>query len=352
MGDILLSRKGKLQIENGGLRVSSNKQILLSQYLQAALLYAVRIQDLNLNREIDLQMEDTRAALELQLQYQIVNSIMSTPFNIDFIPTAFRITLSGDRLETARVRIEYGSDGISIDQDISMKGALIDLNEEELPPYEPKYTLQMIQEEIILDKESDIISVALGADGLAIVSYADKEIEEIEITVDTSTIPEESRHLITINDAADPILVESFESDTDVVTLGYMSNWDANALSEIFFRDLIQNNDPNIYPINITDLSNNIYGIRFIESVNDYLIQFRDIHPVCNIKYTIIDSIAEGIDVVNTDTYQRSEISMVPFPTDSRRGLRFIKLNKILDPGIYNVFYIAQITKDSSMEII
>ena len=341
-----------MQIENGELRVSSNKQVLLSQYLQAALLYSIRVNELNLNREIELQIEESRAELELLLQYQIIDNIMGTPFSMDFDPGAFKITLVGDTLATARVELEYGTQGESISEQINITGGVINVDESQESPYEIEYTLKMIVEEVLLDEDTNLVSVALNPDGFAIMASTEVEPIVDEITVDTSTIPSEERHLITINADPDLITVESSNINGDDIELGYMSNLDDNAISEIFFRDLIQNNDPNMFPINIEDLANNVYAIQFIEEANDYLIQFSSLHPVANIKYTIIDSVAEGIDVINNDIYQRSGESTSPFPTDALRGHRYIQFNHDIPSGIYNVYYMARLTNDASMETI
>ena len=214
--------------------------------------------------------------------------------------------------------------------------------------YEPDYTVRLIEEDIIVEKASEYLSVGTYPDGLAILSETGTSEIVTEITKDLSDIPQDERH--TVNIAVDaPGSLNLIDEEGETVSIGRSDVRtgpefsDPDLVDEIFLRDIITDLGTDEYVIRIEDLSDVVSDIRYITEADDYILFLKTYDPVITLRYTKIKGIATGVSTSVLDTESAGSTTDVPYPADALRGPRLIQFDTVVEPGVYTLFYNARI---------
>lgn len=355
--DLLIAKRGSLIRQGGELSTSVDRKILLSQYMRAAILDSVKLEDIPINRELEIRDRSQFSIRQQEIQSYVIDTVMASPYGSDFVRSNFNVIVSNTSPDGLTLQIQYKDpvDDNLVTEDFSLKGGLIDLPLNPNPGYEPTFKTQICHEDLIIEEPTDVLSTASLVDGFCAVCVEGTVPRDVIVTTDVSKIPDSERKRLEVTQVVqgvDDNGVAFRDSVTSIVGAA-----DPNLSSDpltpaIFLRSLLTELTAQDVVVAVTDLKGNVPTIEYNAQAEDFLLYYDSSDPVVNVRCSIVRAVAKGVQSKVEDVISYAERALYPFESDWVRSPRLVFLDGAIEPGVYSLYYQAKVPVqyDASME--
>lgn len=343
--DLRVSPRGRFEIANGRFSIVTDRSELLSQYLRTAITNQLESDVFPSIRAADLDVPSALAEFKLEAQRRIIDIISRSPFGYDFNPSSIELSVEKITSDSILVRILYldGSE-ISIITDYTLAGGRLELEEELDPPYLMDGSVRYIEEEVVSNDYIEEVDVSCEPIGpLYICNKGVKPVNEV-ISIQFKAIPDLDR-IIARNVNIDGIIFDTIGSKSSRMFHISISGSEDNLFSSLSYDSILlgsflKNRGTNFKILNVTAGSGDIRLIRYIPSIEDWLIE---VSAENQDSVTVNIESIEAVDKSSTYVYQDAksvmQVDNYAFPNESVRGRKFYILEGVLSPGVYTLYY-------------
>jgi hypothetical protein len=342
--DLRVSARGRFEISNGGFSVVTDRSELLSQYLRAALTDQLRSDTFPSIRAADVSVASKLGEFKLESQRRIVDLISRSSFAYDFDLNNIQVDIERTNTDSILVRIvcNNGSDN-NVLVSYSINGGRLELDEELDSPYLLSGSVKLIEEELITNTFTQEIDVSCEPAGLLYV--CDKGVQPVteEITVEFKNIPNLDR-IIAKNVEIDGIIYPTIGAKDSIIlslsTNGESGGVSSNAFDSILISSVMKNRGTNFKITNVTAVSGDIRLIKYISSIEDWVIEVStEGQDRVIVSVESIEALEKTGRFIYQDAKAVTQVDNYSFPNEAVRGRKFYILNTILSPGVYVVYY-------------
>lgn len=329
--DILLSDRGQLVPVNGEFPVSNNNGTLKKMYLRAAILIALRDENLQLDR-IHSSTQNL-SSIELAIKNAFVNYLNSSPFASDFDTNRISISLTPPSTKgIAGIKVTYEpgeEDRIqdSLFDNFTIEGGDLLLGAPDMTfPAPAVDQLGLAIEEIAVREIAVKLLLSLPAQYPVCVLRPGERPKVIILKGSLSDIPEGQRKTFTPSGEGITSPIGQPDPTGSGIDSLVLSDFD---IEDVFLGQTV---------IQVTDVKGNIRSITYDEEAEDFVIQIDQVDPEYEIEVIYADTIAKGAGTVLIEGTSLDDIAH-PFPAAGKFGPNISLLDKPVDEGLYTVVY-------------
>lgn len=340
--DLRVSPRGRFEIASGKFSIVTDRSELLSQYLRTAITNQLESDVFPSIRASDLDVPSALAEFRLESQRRILDIISRSPFGYDFNPSNIELSIDKITSDSILVKILYldGSD-VTVVTDYTLAGGRLELEEELDPPYLMDGSVRYIEEEVVSNDYIEEVDVSCEPIGPLYVCNKGVKPTSENITIQFKAMPDLDR-IIARNVTIDGIVFDTIGSktskmfhlvngETDSQTAGYDS---------ILASSFLKNRGTNFKVLNISAGSGDIRLIRYIPSIEDWLIEVStEGQDSVAINIESIEAVDKSSSYIYQDAKSVMQVDNYAFPNESVRGRKFYILDGILSPGVYTLYY-------------
>lgn len=348
--DLKISPRGRFEIDSGRFTIVTDRSELLSQYLRAAITDQLRSDTFPTITATHLSQNSRLTDFKLEAQRRIVSLVSNSSFAYDFELTGISVDIQRVTEDSILVSISYnnGSTNTAI-VNYSVNGGRLELEEELDSPYFISGEARLIEEEVSSSEFIEEIDVSCEPAGAMYICEQGEEPGSENITIPFAAIPELER-IIAKNVEIDGEIYATLGSRKsrhigivyggDSEDVSVLENQSSGVYDSIFLGSVLKNKGTNFKVTAVERVSGNILLIKYIPSVEDWLIEVStEEQSEVVVRVTSI----EAIDICGTYFYQDSkavtQVDNYSFPNEAIRGRKFYRLSSILSPGVYSVYY-------------
>lgn len=342
--DLRISPRGRFEIDNGRFSIVTDFSELLSQYLRAAITDQLKSDTFPSITASQISENARLLDFKLEAQRRIVELVAGSPFAYDFDISGITVETQRVGQDTILISISYNNGSTnSVVVNYSINGGRLELEEELESPYRLNGDIRLIEEEISASDFVEEIDVSCEPAGSLYVCEQGAEPKFEDIVIPFAAIPEMDR-IIAKNVTID---------DQTYLTLGSRKSRFLSApsdpnepiadelfLDSIFLGSVLKNRGTNFKVTGVQQISGDIRIIRYIPSVDDWLIE---VSNEGQSEVTVRVNYIEAVDICTTYFYQDSktvtQVDNYSFPNEAIRGRKYYRLNNILSPGLYTIYY-------------
>lgn len=342
--DLRISPRGRFEIDNGRFSIVTDFSELLSQYLRAAITDQLRSDTFPSITASQISDNGKLLDFKLESQRRIVELVAGSPFAYDFDISGINVDIERVGQDSILISISYNNGSTnSVAVNYSINGGRLELEEELGFPYRLDGEIKLIEEEISASDFVEEIDVSCEPAGALYVCEEGVEPRFENITIPFAAIPEMDRIIaknINIEDENYAVLgsrKSRFLSSPDNAD---EPTSDSLFLDSIFLGSVLKNRGSNFKVTDVQQVSGDIRLIRYIPTVDDWLIEVSNegqTEVVVRVNYI------EAVDVCTTYFYQDSktvtQVDNYSFPNEAIRGRKYYRLNNVLSPGLYTIYY-------------
>jgi hypothetical protein len=342
--DLRVSPRGRFEIANGRFSIVTDRSELLSQYLRTAITNQLESDVFPSIRAADLDVPSALAEFKLEAQRRIIDIISRSPFGYDFNPSNIELSVEKITSDSILVRILYldGSD-ITVITNYTLAGGRLELEEELDPPYLMDGSVRYIEEEVVSNNYIEEVDVSCEPIGpLYVCNKGAKPITE-NITLQFKAMPDLDR-IIARNVDIEGIIFDTIGSKSSrmfhISVSGSEDNLFSPGYDSILLSSFLKNRGTNFKILNVSADSGDIRLIRYIPSIEDWLIEVStEDQDSVSVNVESIEAVDKSSTYVYQDAKSVMQVDNYAFPNESVRGRKFYILEGILSPGVYTLYY-------------
>jgi hypothetical protein len=348
--DLRISPRGRFEIDNGRFSIVTDFSELLSQYLRAAITDQLRSDTFPSITASQISENGRLLDFKLEAQRRVVELVAGSPFAYDFDISGITVETQRVGQDSVLVSISYNNGSTnSVVTNYSINGGRLELEEELGAPYRLDGEVRLIEEEISASDFIEEVDVSCEPAGSLYICEEGAEPKFEDIIVPFAAIPEMDR-IIAKNVIVDDTIYFSLGSRKsrhisipyggDIEDQSGLEDSTENAYDSIFLGSVLKNRGNSFKVTGVEQVAGDIRLIRYIPSVDDWLIEVSNENQV---QVTVRVNYIEAIDICSTYFYQDAktvtQVDNYSFPNESVRGRKYYRLNNVLSPGLYTIYY-------------
>jgi hypothetical protein len=342
--DLKLTPRGRFAISNGRFEIITSQSELLSQYLNAVLTDNIRANTFPSIRASEVRLPSKVAKFKIDVQQRIIEIIRSSPFSYDFEAQYIQVDVQRAGEDSVFVGISYSvGNGKEANTSFVFDGGRLVLPEELERPFSVFRQERIIEEEAVVIEPTDEVDVSCEPSGTMYICNEKEGIKTEKIEIDLKSFPDRER-IIKRNVELPTGFYETIGSSQSRSIAEFELDPEGNHLltksyDSFIFSTFLKNRGPNFKLIDVRVISGLVNLIRYVPKIEEWVMEVPLTQEFVTLEIDYLNTVttAELFRYSDIKTYGTSD--QYPFREEEVRGRKFYKLDTILNPGIYSVFY-------------
>lgn len=342
--DIKLTPRGRFVVSDGRFEMVTSQANLLSQYLNAVLTDNIRANTFPSIRASDVKLPSKIGKFKIDVQQRIIEIIRSSPFSYDFEAQFIQVDVERTGEDSVFVGISYNiGNGEEISTSFTFDGGRLVLQEELERPFFLLGEERLIEQEVVVVEPTDEIDVSCEPSGTMYICEEGESLKTERLEIDLKSFPDQER-IIKRNVNLSTGFYDTIGSSQSRSITEFAVDPEGNvpltkSYDSFIFSTFLKNRGPDFKLVDVRVISGVVNLVRYVPEIEDWVMEVPLTQEFVTLEIDYLNTVttAESFSYSDIKAYGTSD--QYPFREEEVRGRKFYKLDTILNPGIYSVFY-------------
>lgn len=340
--DLRLTSRGRFTVRDGRFEIVTSQSELLSQYLNAVLTDNIRASTFPSIRASDIRLPSKVGQFKIDVQQRIIEIIRSSPFAYDFEAEFIQVDVQRTGDDSVFVGISYNvGNNEEVSTSFTFDGGRLVLPEELERPFLLNSEDRLIEEEVVVVEPTSEIDVSCEPSGPMYICEEGESLQTETLELDLKSFPDQERVskrniiidgilYLTLGLSSSKSLLESADSHLAI---------EDDSIDSFIFSTFLKNRGPDFKLVDIRVVSGVANIVRYIPEIEDWVLEVPNTQEFITVQIDYLNAVTTAEDFEYSDIKAYGTSEQYPFREEEVRGRKFYKLDTILNPGIYSVFY-------------
>lgn len=342
--DLRLTSRGRFTVRDGRFEIVTSQSELLSQYLNAVLTDNIRASTFPSIRASDIRLPSKVGQFKIDVQQRVIEIIRSSPFAYDFEPEFIQVDVERTGDDSVFVGISYNvGNNEEVSTSFTFDGGRLVLPEELERPFLLSSEDRLIEEEVVVIEPTSEIDVSCEPSGPMYICEEGESLQTETLELDLKSFPDQERVIkraVTLESGFyDTIGSTTSRSITELEVSLEGNSTLTKSYDSFIFSTFLKNRGPDFKLVDVRLVSGFANIIRYIPEIEDWVLEVPNTQEFITVQIDYLNAVTTAEDFEYSDIKAYGTSEQYPFREEEVRGRKFYKLDTILNPGIYSVFY-------------